>query len=341
MSRKTIATWAAACLTMAATGPAAAYTMGGPGSGVVVPYVYHNGPGETTAVGLVTGDATTCAFTPPARIYWTFFDADSNPVKSGSFTMTHNDVHPFIWASEGGDTVKGQVGYLLFVLDTDGDGLLSMSEGAFRCLGAEAFYAVLDDNDVAFVPTLPVDPYDFAEANGGGTVNLAALGPDSLTTLIAGGTNVALELFGAKFMSHLLNLRYSVGGGDTTQIVLWSAETIGGPGVSYSAKIYDDEQNVANVSVALPHKELNVIDPAAIAGRPAGFVNGFLQLVTPASAGDGDADPDVCAPLAGSLPTTFTDRGCDGNGVVGISFIHSPGLGARQTLLAPSTAGGP
>ena len=249
-------------------GSASAYTMGTRGVGVLVPYAIHDGAAETTAVALMSADTATCPFTSgggdatQARVYWTFFDVNSNPVKAGSFQMTHNDIYPFIWATEGGDTVRGQPGYLLFVLDPNNDGMLEEGEGQWSCLSAEGFYAIVGETDVAFVPTWPVDHYDFAET-GTGPVNLAALNATSLTRLLSAAPNLLLggfSLTGGEPVE--LDLRYSVGGGDTTQIVLWSAETIGGPGVTYSVELFDHEQNRKVVELALPNKELNVIDPA-------------------------------------------------------------------------------
>ncbi len=324
-------------------GQASAYTMGTRGVGVLVPYAVHDGIGDTTAVALMTSDADTCPFlsggaaSAQARVHWTFFDVNSNPIKSGSFQMTHNDVYPFIWATEGGDAVKGQTGYLLFILDTNNDGQLTMGEGQWTCLAAEGFHATLADSDVAFIPTWPVENYDFAGIDSA-PLNLAGLTSTSLTTLLASSPNLVLDIFSsAAFEPVELDLRYSVGGGDTTQIVLWSAEAIGGAGVTYSVELFDHEQNRKVVNLALPDKELNVIDPAALSGRPADYTNGFIRFSPPLSAGDGDADPDVCAPLAGSLPTTYTDHGCDGNGIVSFSIIHSPGFGARQTIVNPNS----
>lgn len=150
---------------------AQAYTMGNYAAGVLVPYVVHDGPGETTAVGLVTGDSATCPFESvgawfggTAFVEWTFFDVDSNPLDRGRFEGTHEDVHSFVWAQEASESLRGVPGYLLFVLDTDQDGGLRPGEGKGACLTAEAFHVIAGENDVAFIPTFPVESTDFAEA---------------------------------------------------------------------------------------------------------------------------------------------------------------------------------
>lgn len=322
---------------------ARAYTMGTFGAGVLVPYVIHNGPAETTAVGLVTGDASTCPFysyTSPsplpspsatANIEWFFFDADSNVRQRGRIEVTNNDVHPFIWALESDPALEGVAGYLLFILDTDGLGRLDRNEGRGACLTAEAFLAVVAEDDVAYIPTWPVEADDFAEVRETGHLYLDTMGPDSLTHLASGAPDLYLGSYtDSRGEPARYALRYSIGNGDTTRIVLWSAEAIAG---SYVAPGFDDEENSKSLMLALPHEELNVIDPAQLTGLPAEFVNGYIQWDAPRSAGNQIHASADCDPAPGAPPATYTDHGCDGNGVVSFSIIHSPGLGARQTIL--------
>ncbi|HHB12788.1 MAG TPA: hypothetical protein ENK62_06275 [Chromatiales bacterium] len=332
MKKITIAAAVAAAL---GTNGSDAYFMGLYSSGVLVPRVVHNGPGDTTAVGLTTADADHCPFLTPGgdpaqsgTVYWTFFDVDSNHVTDGSFPMTNNDVYPFVWAEESGLGLEGKEGYLVFLLDQNNDGQLELFESN-ECLTAEAFHVVTADSDVAFVPTWPVDTgaygLDLADIALAGSVDLATLGPTSLTTLTAGAG------FGGAFagVPVRLSLRYSIAGGDTTDIVVWSADSVGGPDVVYTVNIFDDEQNRRSVNFPLPNAQQNTIDPAAIAGRPADFVNGFIRWEPPLSAGC--TQPPV--PDPGSLPDTYTDNGCDGNGVVSYSVIDTQAFGARQTII--------
>ena len=72
---------------------AQAYTTGIFSNGFVVPNVIHNGPSDTTAVGIISkGNGGL-----PRSIYWTFFDQNSTHVTDGCFVVTHNDYEPFVW----------------------------------------------------------------------------------------------------------------------------------------------------------------------------------------------------------------------------------------------------
>ena len=65
MKKFALAAVAAAALS---AGVAQAYTVGTFSDGVVVPNVIHNGPTDTTAVGLINQTATVIP------VFWTFFD---------------------------------------------------------------------------------------------------------------------------------------------------------------------------------------------------------------------------------------------------------------------------
>ena len=287
-----------------------AYVIGNYSSGLLVPLTIHQGPGDTTAVGLVTqgcdepGDPT-----PGVTVYWTFFDVDSGHVTDGQIPMTDDDVYAFVWASEAGLGLEGKEGYLVFAADTDGNGALDGFDAA--CLAGEAFQVVAADADVAYKPVWPMNLLDFGLF---GVPDLTRMDATSVTTLIEG----AVDLPGPGGNETLL-MRYSVGGGDTTDLVVWSAEAIGGPEVVFTVSIYDEAENRRSVNFALPHAEQNTIDPAAITGRPVGFVNGFIEWRTP---DDGAGD--------------YVDNGlADGNGLASYSVLHSAGFSARQTILNP------
>ena len=113
-----------------------------------------------------------------------------------------------------------------------------------------------------------------------------------------------------------------IANGDTTEIVVWSAEDIGG---AYTVNLYDDEQNRKSVNLVLPNAEQNTIDPSTITGRPASFVNGFIEWRTP----DDDSNNDG----ANDANDDYIDNGDDGNGIVSYSVVHSVAFGARQTIL--------
>ena len=89
---------------------AQAYTVGTFSDGVVVPNVIHNGPTDTTAVGLINQTATVIP------VFWTFFDQNSNHVTDGCFPMTPKDYEPFVWSSASGLGLEGKRGYLVFAV---------------------------------------------------------------------------------------------------------------------------------------------------------------------------------------------------------------------------------
>ncbi len=315
-----------------AAGTAQAYLMGVYDNGLLVPQVRHNGLADTTAVALETNN---CFLDQPANggdgaidVYWTFFDEDSRHVTDGVVPMTLNDLHVFVWANESGEHLENVPGYLVFFADVDNDGALTPLEG--DCLAGEAFHVVAADNDVAYKPAFPLD---WLQTNSGaGVPDLTAMTATTITQYSAGfpGTWVGF-LFGDQYGvadfpgngdNETLTMRYSIANGDTTEIVVWSAEDIGG---AYTVNLYDDEQNRKSVNLVLPNAEQNTIDPSTITGRPASFVNGFLEWRTP----DDDSNDDG----ANDANDDYIDNGGDGNGIVSYSVVRSAAFGARQTIL--------
>ena len=289
-----------------------AYEMGTYEYGLLVPNVVHNGVSDTTAVGLI---ADGCGV-PEIDVYWTFFDNNSKHVTDGVFRMTNSDVYAFVWAEHSGLGLEGTHGYLTFFVDTNGDGALDPRDvPAGKCLAAEAFHVVAADNDVAYVPVWPVRP---SNLNGGQIPDLTILDKTTLVTLQEG----AQDRVGAGGNETLV-MRYSISNGDTTDIVVWSAESIGGPNVLYTVNMFDDEENRKSLNYALPNEEQNIIDPAAITGRPANFVNGFIEWATPDDA------------LGQYTNTVGGFEGTSANGIVSYSVIRSSGFSARQTVLNP------
>lgn len=311
MNKRRLASCVGSALALAATS-AGAYDMGYYEYGMLVPNVVHNGAGDTTAVGLVTSGCGVDL----VDVYWTFFDNNSKHITDGRITMTNNDVYAFVWAAESGLGLEGTHGYLTFFVDATGDGGLTPPDvPAAQCLAGEAFHVVASDNDVAYVPVWPVHPVNLA---AGQIADLTMLDGTTIVTLLEGAQDVR-----GPGGNDTLVMRYSISSGDTTDIVVWSAESIGGPGKVYTVNMYDDEQNRRSVNFQLPNEEQNIIDPSTITGRPAEFVNGFIEWVTPDDAlGDyvdniGIADGNVA------------------NGVVSYSVIRSSAFRARQTVLNP------
>ncbi|HHB13101.1 MAG TPA: hypothetical protein ENK62_07880 [Chromatiales bacterium] len=288
-------------------GAASAYTMGTFDHGLLVPQVFHNGAGDTTAVGLITHGCDFSAY-PDGKtglVYWTFFDENSTHITDGAVPMTNNDVYSFVWANESGLGLEGMQGYLVFFVDTDANGTIDAADG--ECLAGEAFHVVAADADVAYKAVWPIDA--LLDTAGAGIPDPTTMNAASITTLSAGAP-----------VGDTITMRYSIANGDTTSIAVWSADDISGV---YTVNMFDDEENRKSVNFALPNAEQNSIDPSTIVGRPADYVNGFIEWVTP--------DP---ATLPADPPGS-RDNGADGNGVVSYSVIRSVAFSARQTVVNP------
>lgn len=295
MKKFAMAAVAAAAMT---AGVAQAYTAGTFSNGVVVPNVIHNGPTDTTTVGLVNQSGSAKA------VFWTFFDQDSNHVTDGCFAMTDKDYHPFVWVNEAGGSTAGKRGYLVFALGgaTCAGPATLAAPGATAALAAHAFQVNATAQDVAYTPVID-GPIELVAGS-----DLTTLGPLSLTKVAGAAQTVpAGAEIGAKF-----SMRYFLDGGASTNIVVWSTGDHKG---SHTVNIYDDKQNRKSVNFDLKFKELDWFDPAPIVGRPANFVDGFIEW-----------DAALVAGLAPVLPATTSS-------VFTYSVINAPAFGAVQTVL--------
>ena len=310
LEMKKLAMTAIAAATVLCAGAAQAYTVGTFSNGVVVPNVIHNGPTDTTAVGLINRSGAVSA------VYWTFFDQDSNHVTDGCFPMTDSDFQPFVWSSESGTGLEGQRGYLVFALGTSFTGITAATAcsaasaagiGEGR-LAANAFQVDATNKDVAYIPVVD-GPLTLVAGS-----NLTTLGPTSLTA--AGG---------AAAVGQVMNMRYFIDGatgGTDTLIAVWSTGDQRG---THTVNMFDDKQGRKSANFKLDHQELDWFNPETIAGRPAGFVDGFIEWNTGVVPGDYLSQPGA---VAGSALGSIA-----GGSVFTFSVINSPAFGAMQTVL--------
>ena len=310
LEMKKLAMTAIAAATVLCAGAAQAYTVGTFSNGVVVPNVIHNGPTDTTAVGLINRSGAGAV----RAVYWTFFDQDSNHVTDGCFPMTDSDYQPFVWSSESGTGLEGQRGYLVFALGTSFTGMTAATACSAQSsaaidtggrLAANAFQVDATNKDVAYIPVVDGD----LTLAG----NLTTLGPTSLT-LAAGAAPVG----------DVMNMRYFIDGatgGTDTLIAVWSTGDQRG---THTVNMFDDKQGRKSVNFKLDHTELDWFNPETIPGRPAGFVDGFIEWNTGTAPGDYLSLPGAVAgnELAAAGGSVFT-----------FSVINSPAFGAVQTVL--------
>jgi hypothetical protein len=284
-------------------------------NGVLVPRAFTSVDPEIgqTAIGLHTCAAGT--------VYWTFFDVDSNHVLDDQFNMTANDQVSLVWNVSdnpgsdrlfGGEAVGDTEGYLVFILDTTAEeppelnASLVGGSSDVPCLAGAAFQVHLGDDDVAFVPALPLNVRpvtptaaagDFNEITPGVYVeDLRDMNADSIARLTAGADE-----------GDIIFLRYFLGEDadpSETAIYVWSTSSLGNPTV----QMYDDDQNRRSVNLNFVNDELNVINPRVdIVGKPPTFTDGFIEWRVPAGVG----------------------------GAVSWSVVDSPAFGARQTIVNP------
>lgn len=292
-------------------GVAQAYTVGTFSNGVVVPNVIHNGAADTTAVGLINQTPNVVG------VFWTFFNQNSGHVTDGCFPMTPKDFTPFVWSAMSGLGLEGVRGYLVFATGINGPATTvanacaaansaALAPGA---IAANAFQVDVANKDLAFVPVI-----DGPLAIAG---DLSTMGPASL-----------LAVFGARAVPAgpaavpQFSMRYYIdgaAGGNDTRIVVWSTGSHAG---THTVNMYDDAQNRKSVNFKLTFSELDWFDPETIAGRPASFVDGFIEW-SPVAALPADYVP---AGGAGSLFAL-------GGSAFTYSLISAPAFGAVQTVL--------
>lgn len=334
---KKIALAAAIAATMF-VGAANAYTINQEASGLVVPNVIHNA-GDTflTTVGIVSRNSGT--------VYWVFYDENSQHVADGSFPVTANDQHNFIWnAATSGLGLDDKRGYLVFTLDVPNagvipDGVIANGDRIGRMSG-NAFQVDLTGKDVAFVPTIPLVLNAAMLSNvADATVSDYVL-PVNLTTMT--GASVQSARLTSVDAGDRMDIRYfidNMAAGDDTVIAFWTADEMATP-VVWTANMYNTTQQRQSVNFTLPKKNMNAVDVETIPGRPATFLDGFIEVTMPSLA-SGQA-PGLRAPantvcLWGfeqndANPLNVTPN-CVG-GVMSYSVISSPTFGAVQTMMA-------
>ena len=265
MKKFAMAAVAAAALS---AGVAQAYTVGTYSNGFVVPNVIHNGPTDTTAVGLINQTGQSVA------VYWTFFDQNSTHITDGCFAMTNKDYEPFIWSQQSGGGLSGTRGYLVF------------AAGATTAGGAA--------KDVAFVPVID-GPLTIAAGHDVTKLNNVSL------TAVAGAAQVGAA--GAA-PQPTFSMRYAIdqaAGGTDTSVVVWSTGNHSG---THTVNIYDDKQNRKSVNFKLVKAELDWFDPETIAGLPATFNDGFIEWTAGTAVTDSTAT--LGTPLATLGGSVFT-----------------------------------
>lgn len=236
-------------------GAAGAYTVGTVDDGVLIPNVIHGGAEGTTAIGVINHS------TADVKVYWTFFDQDSNHVTDGEFDLTGNDFYGFVWSQEAGVGLENMRGYLVFFGDQDGD--MNLLTGNQAQISATAFQANAATQDAVYIPTFPIDWTDLATTAADPTTLDAA----SLAALRAGALT-----------NSVIDMRYDFSDNNdwSSRIVLWATD---GLNKTTTVNMYNDEQarKSVNFTCGAKESELCFVDPLSIVGRPADFDRGFVR----------------------------------------------------------------
>jgi hypothetical protein len=283
---------AAAAVASLAAGVANAYTVGTFSNGVVVPNVIHDASG-TTAVNLINQG-------PATAVYWTFFDQNSKHITDGCFEMTSKQSTSFVWSERGGVGTAAKRGYLVFAAGADTAGAAPQAKcvgnaqlaGASAQISGNAFQVDLAAKAVNFVPVID-GPLTMANANQ----DLTTMTETSLTN-VAGAAQVVAGAGGEEQFS----MRYAIDGatgGTDTRIIVWST---GNQKRSHTVNMYNSAQGRKSVNFDLLFDELDSFDPETIVGRPADYLDGFIEW-TPSTASFGNLNASVVTYSVVSVPS--------------------------------------
>lgn len=309
---KKLAVTAVAAAAMLGTGVANAYTTGTFGNGFVVPNVVHNGPGDTTAVGIIN------AGPGPTAVSWVFFDPDSGHVQDNCFMMTEEEFHPFVWSEVAGNNTAGVRGYLVFAETVAWNAekeryepscarhaTLAYETGGSGGISGAAFQADVNNADVAYTPVIDGD----LEAD------------DWSKPVRTWGKNDLVGAAGAATIGDTLYMRYNIAGADETHVAIWSTGNHEG---NYTVFVCDEAQDCPSVDIALKNEEQSWFNPKEVVGWPANHTDGFIiwdtsSIRTGRSARHGGSGPS--------------------ESVMAYSVIDMPAFGAVQSILAPHRVG--
>lgn len=233
---------------------------------VLVPYANDTGNGFTTTVGITTRAAGT--------LYWAFFDQNGNRRARGDETLLTHQRFAFIWSTEAAAAVAGgpanTPGYLLFAIDTTVGGLITGADS--NALTAGAFFVNLPVNDVAYIPTMPIDAAWLSDADPDNWTNnpITQLAPAD--AIAAGAT---------------LNLPYLIAGspndGEDTKFYVFTTASLGS---TRSMTVHDGDGASKIITVQALSSNLNILDPETVSDiTPAFYGDGMVRWTIPAGAG--------------------------------------------------------
>jgi len=302
--------------------------MGEYGNALLVPWV----TAQTTNAGEIRGTAIALTSCAAGTVYWSFYDTESVKLLDSEFPMTKNDQESIIWNETGfgNGGFLDRDGYLIFFLDTGGpnngprDGRLTLDDST--CLSGNAFFVDTVANDVAFVPTFPMNvawgDFDDTYQEGDTDVRRPITDYDGVDNLIDVPASEIWGLWAGAQAYDTVHMRYLVDvpadpadGTDNTQIFVWTTDKIKG---ARTIQQYDNTQTRFSLTLFLDDLELHILNPETNDNFSvvSPFTDGFYEWTLAA-----DDDLSALNRRNGGLATW--------------SVVNSPRFQATQTLLNP------
>jgi len=275
------------------------------GNALLVPWV----TAQSTNPGEIKG--TTIALTSCAAgtVYWSYYNTASVKLIDSDFPLTANDQQSIIWndVGFGNGGFLDQTGYMIFFLDSNGDRSLTRTDST--CLSGNAFYVDTVANDVAFVPTFPMNVLwgDFGEVGtpAEGIPDLITVPDTEINGLWAGA-----QAGDTVHMRYLVDSPVNTGENtDNTQIFVWTTDRIGG---RRTIQQYDNNQTRFSLTLFLDDLELHILNPET---------NDNFSVISPFT--DGFYEWTLSAADIGT------------GGLATWSVVNSPRFQATQTLINP------
>ena len=242
----------------------------------------------TTTVGLTTRASN--------FIHWLFFDQDGNVIDTGSMQSNASLFTPFVLSQRVPPLLEGELGYLLFCADSNADNKIDDTDAAD--LAANAFFFAPDEQDVAFIPTVPVFSADLVESAQ--TVEFTDLNQDPIDNLNVGA--LAEDTVILQYLTDGV-----VDSGNATNLYIYSTDA---PSESVDMQAFGASAN-DTLSVSLGKQRLNIVDVESIENINTQELRGGGLLVWE---------------IAETIDNVFA-----------FSIASSPNVGAAQTLLAHVT----
>jgi hypothetical protein len=251
----------------------------------MVPYATYTTGGASSVVGLLARSAGT--------LHWAFYDANGNRRHRGNQPVDADEFVGFNWSTEAGGAatnLSGVEGFLLFALDSDGDG--QIGAGDARALSSNAIHLDTANADVVYIPTIPLDESVLSSGN-----------PDDWTNNPVTALSV---LSGTLQAGHTLDAQYLIdgaAGGDDTKIIIWSTSK---PPATSAATLHDGAGATKTIDLETHNNNLNVVNLEASGDMTATFHGaGYLRWPVPAFAGNtyGFAFSLISSPTFGAVQT--------------------------------------